>query len=128
MFSSFIIPDFCPGISPLKRKGTIIKMNSAEFYFAVNFQITKKCLAILIENFRSSRPKMFCKKGVLKNFAKFTGKHLCQSLFFNKVVGLRPFFQNTSGGSFCNFVESLKVKLFQVNVPFLYLLKTENLK
>ena len=24
------------------------------------------------------------KKGVLKNFAKFTGKHLCQSLFFNK--------------------------------------------
>ena len=22
-----------------------------------------------------------------KNLAKFTGKHLCQSLFFNKVVG-----------------------------------------
>ena len=28
-----------------------------------------------------------CKKGVLRNFAKFTGKHLCQSLFFNKVAG-----------------------------------------
>ena len=27
------------------------------------------------------------KKGVLKNFAKFKGKHLFQSLFFNKVVG-----------------------------------------
>ena len=27
---------------------------------------------------------------VLENFAKFTGKHLCQSLFFNKVAGLRP--------------------------------------
>ena len=39
---------------------------------------------------RSSRPEMFCKKGVLRNFAKFTGKHLCQSLFLNKVVGLRP--------------------------------------
>ena len=25
---------------------------------------------------RSSRPKVFCKKGVLKNFANFTGKHL----------------------------------------------------
>ena len=25
------------------------------------------------------------KKGVLINFAKFTGKHLCQRLFFNKV-------------------------------------------
>ena len=29
------------------------------------------------------------KKDVLRNFAKFTGKHLCQSLFFNKVAGLR---------------------------------------
>ena len=30
-----------------------------------------------------------CKKDVLRNFAKFTGKHLCQRLFFNKVAGLR---------------------------------------
>ena len=35
-------------------------------------------------------PEVFCKKGVLKSFAKFPGKHLCQSLFFNKVAGLRP--------------------------------------
>ena len=28
------------------------------------------------------------KKGVLKNFTKFTGKHLCQGLFFDKVAGL----------------------------------------
>ena len=41
-------------------------------------------------NSRSSRPEVFCKKGVLRNIAKFTGKHLCQSLFFNKVAGLRP--------------------------------------
>ena len=40
--------------------------------------------------FRSSLPKVFCKKGALRNFAKLTGKHLCQSLFFNKVAGLRP--------------------------------------
>ena len=32
---------------------------------------------------------MFCKKGVLWSFTKFTGKHLCQSHFFNKVAGLR---------------------------------------
>ena len=37
---------------------------------------------------KQSHPKVFCKKGVLENFAKFTGKHLCQSLFFNKVSGL----------------------------------------
>ena len=28
---------------------------------------------IAISAFRSSRPELFCKKGVLKNFAKFTG-------------------------------------------------------
>ena len=39
------------------------------------------------ERGRSSRPEVFCKKGVLRNFAKFTGKHLCQILFFNKVAG-----------------------------------------
>ena len=31
---------------------------------------------------------MFCKKGVLRNFGKFTGKHLCQRLFKNKVAGM----------------------------------------
>ena len=32
-------------------------------------------------------PEMFCKKGALKHFVKFTGKHLHQGLFFNKVAG-----------------------------------------
>ena len=38
----------------------------------------------------SGRPEVFYKKGVPRNFAKFIGKQLCQSLFFNKVAGLRP--------------------------------------
>ena len=44
---------------------------------------------LLIKN-RSSRPKAFCKKVVLRNFAKFTGNQLCQNLFFSKVAGLKP--------------------------------------
>ena len=40
------------------------------------------------ESSRSSRPEVFCRKGVLRNFAKFTGKNLCQGLFFNNVAGL----------------------------------------
>ena len=36
---------------------------------------------------RSSRPEVFCKKGVLRIFAKFIEKHRFQSLFFNKVAG-----------------------------------------
>ena len=40
----------------------------------------------------SSRPEVFCKKGVHRNLKKITGKHLFQSLFLNiyKGVGLRP--------------------------------------
>ena len=34
---------------------------------------------------------MLYKEGVLKNFEKFTGKHMCQNFFFNKVAGLRLF-------------------------------------
>ena len=45
-------------------------------------------------DYRSSRSEVFCKKEVLRNFAKFTGKHLCQSFFFNKVAGLQA----------CNFI------------------------
>ena len=38
----------------------------------------------MMPTFRSSRPEVFCEKGVLRNFAKFTGKNLCQSNFFKK--------------------------------------------
>ena len=49
------------------------------FYGDINFKFAK-C--------RNSRPEVFCKKGVLGNFAKFTGKHVCQALLFNIVAGL----------------------------------------
>ena len=39
---------------------------------------------------RSSHRRCFVKKGVPKSITKFTGKHLCQCLFFNKVAGLIP--------------------------------------
>ena len=42
---------------------------------------------ILSSVLRSSHRRCSVKKGVLRNFTKLTGKHLCQSLFFNKVVG-----------------------------------------
>ena len=40
---------------------------------------------------RDIRPKVFFKKGAFKNFTKFPGKRLCQSLFFNKVETLLDF-------------------------------------
>ena len=36
---------------------------------------------------RSSHQRCSLRKVILKNFAKFTGKHLYQGLFFNKVAG-----------------------------------------
>ena len=43
----------------------------------------------MLQKYRSSRLEVFCRKGGLRNFEKFKGKHLCQSLRFNKVAGLR---------------------------------------
>ena len=67
--------------------------------------------ALNFKSFRSSRPGVFCKRGILRNFAKFTGKRLCQRLkkkshwhrcfplIFAKFLRTQ-FFQNTSGGCF----------------------------
>ena len=38
------------------------------------------------QSIQKQPPEVFYKKGVLKSFAKFTGKHLCQTLFFKKVL------------------------------------------
>ena len=40
--------------------------------------------------FRSSHRRCSVRKRVLRNFAKFTGKGLCQSLFFNNTAVLKP--------------------------------------
>ena len=42
----------------------------------------KHCWGVVLN--RSSHRRCSIKKGVLGNFVKFTGKYLCQRLFFNK--------------------------------------------
>ena len=56
--------------------------------------ITCDCHIIFQRFFRSSQQRCSMEKGVLRNFSKFRGKHLCQSLFFNKVTDLG-----------CNFIK-----------------------
>ena len=66
-------------------------------------------LIFLFFFYRRSCLEVFCKKYVLKSFTKFTGKHLCQSLFFNKVAGLRPAKKKTLAQVFsCKFCEIIK--------------------
>ena len=54
-----------------------IKIKSA-IYIECHFEI-------FVQKIRSSRQEVFCKKSVLGNFAKFTGKHLRQGLFLIKL-------------------------------------------
>ena len=60
---------------------------------------------------------MFCKNGALKNFPKFTGNYLCQSLVLNKVAGT-PFSQNTTGSLLCKNYESVICKVLNAKTFF----------
>ena len=51
------------------------------------------------------------KKDVLRNFAKFTGKHLCQRIFFNKVAICFP----------VNFAKFLRTSFFIEQLRWLLL-------
>ena len=59
---------------------------------------------------RSSPPEVFCKKGFFRKFAKFTGKPLCQSLFFNKVASLKK--ETQAQVFYCEFCEISKNTFF----------------
>ena len=63
--------------------------------FAVELLANSAVVCIVTLCFRSCRQRCFIKKGVLRNFKKLTGKHLCQSFFFNKVAGSEA----------CNFIK-----------------------
>ena len=71
-------------------------------FFILFLSLTSRCFNqvmffshYITQGEKSSHQKCSIKKGVLRSFAKFTEKHLCQSLFFDKVTG----------GGGCNFIK-----------------------
>ena len=118
----------------------IIVWSNAEKTFYLHIHVNKSCIhqiwkrlvhkkllnlrIIFQTEVQKQLKELFCRKPVVRNFTKSTGKHVCQSLFFNEVAGLRPatllkkrlwrrcflvnfakfvrtlFLQNTSGGCF----------------------------
>ena len=78
----------------------------------------------ILQSHRNSRPELLCEKDVVENFTSFTGKHLCQGLFFKKIAGPAPsvayptigFLLTTSYLSFPNKAVC-KSKIFRI--PFL---------
>ena len=63
-------------------------------YFHINDEQTAELLSL---RKRSSQQGCSMKRGVLRHFVNFTGKHLSQSLFFNQVAGLKA--------KACNFIK-----------------------
>ena len=93
--------------SPLKKMFGWRMIQMCKIFFSLEFNGEHKT--------RSSRPEVFCKKGVLRNVTKFTGKHLCQSLFFNKLQtqGLQPYSTRDFGtGIFLRILWNFKEHLF----------------
>ena len=74
------------GVGERRRRGT--------------FFLTSSEIVVI---FGCNCPEAFCKNGAPKNFAKFTGKHQCQNLFF--LIKFQA--------SACNFIK--KETLVQVN-------------
>ena len=58
-----------------------------ELYFTLFlYELYEWNIDLKWDNIRSSHRRCSLKKGALKNFTKFTGKHMSQSLFFNNVA------------------------------------------
>ena len=81
----FIIKDFLDYTCPVDQ--AIAKCNTHPSIITTKNKVLtvlnkRRFSFIMIEKrgyrYRSSRPEVFCKNGVLKNFAKFIGKHLRQ--------------------------------------------------
>ena len=80
MWQTFITK--CDSYYKIWRLLQIATVRRHEVLYVFKIKHTDKILSKILHwsyflnNFRSSRPDVFCKKGVLRNFAKFTGKHL----------------------------------------------------
>ena len=90
IFANFIGKHLCKGLffnNVGELRATLLKggfpVNFSRFLRTPFWQNTSRNCCGIFQNiyikniFRSSRPEVFCKKGVLRNFVKFTGKPLC---------------------------------------------------
>ena len=84
-----ILMSFAPPFSNIERNSTYPRFSYRCITYSIRIGNLDWCKC------QKQQLELFYKKGILKKYAKFTGKHLCQSLFFNKIVSLRQrFLQN----------------------------------
>ena len=76
---------------------TCLSISNFTLFFCRNLSnvpTQKENVEIILTHFQSTRRShrnCFIRKVILRNFAKITGKHLCHSLFLNKVAGAYQF-------------------------------------
>ena len=76
--------NFNPVLALLAEKHSYTRTNTV--IVVINHKKWTFPLKVSLQNVKSSHRRCSLQKGILRNFAKLTGKHLCQSLFFNKVA------------------------------------------
>ena len=69
-----------PSLGNVRRKAEKICLDICLWYVYSNV-----CSNLLPLPVQKQTPEVFCRKGVLKNFAIFTGKHLCWRFFLRKL-------------------------------------------
>ena len=94
-FQIYSIHNSCDPCDPQEFCSQTLTMNSLSQHtkihkFVTTITFTKLIYESKVIMYRSRYPEVFCKKGVLRNFIKFTRKHPCRSNYFNKVVSLHP--------------------------------------
>ena len=84
LFGIILVRIFPRGIAGKMR--TRITPNKYSFYAVIHMTSKLVQSGLCLHRIeRSSCLEIFCKKGVLETFAKFTGTHLCQGLFLIKL-------------------------------------------
>ena len=68
----------------------VFRIPASVDFFKAKIVLTPIARSSQITKVQKQSSSYSVRKGILRNFAKFTGKYLCQSLIFNKVAGLRP--------------------------------------
>ena len=113
---------FSPGLFEWRTIKTIKpkynpSLHSFDIVSAVLFQLVTGNL-LKATRIRSHR-RCSVRKVVLRNSKKFTGRHLCQSLFFNKVAGFKPVLWHRCFP--VNFVKFLRTPFLQNSPGWLLL-------
>ena len=104
-----------------KKMPTLILCCSVDIEADKICQIKKKKEILDSENQKQSLTDAF-NKGVLENFAYFTRKYLCWSLFFNKVAGLQLYYRRLEQKCFpVKFVKFLRTPFLTEHLRWLLL-------